>query len=79
MITSSTQKRIIRSTAAYLVENIMEWKKCSRDEAVEILMETTVYEALSNVETELYLESRESVLDRLQEEFAGKAESLMAI
>ena len=56
----------------------MEWKKCSRDETVKILMETTVYEALSDVETELYLESRESVLDRLQEEFAGKAESLMA-
>ncbi len=63
----------------FCVELVMEWKKCSRDEAVEILMETTVYEALSDVETELYLESRESVLDRLQEEFAGKAESLMAI
>jgi len=79
MITSSTQKRIIRSTAAYLVENIMNWRQCSRDEAVEILMETTVYETLSDVETELYLESRESVLNRLQEEFAGNTESLMAI
>ena len=79
MITSSEQNRIIRETSAYLVEKIMEIKKCSRDEAVELLMETTLYEALTDPSTELFLESRESVLDAMKEEFEGRPEVLMML
>ena len=79
MITSSEQNRIIRETSAYLVEKIMEIKKCSRDEAVELLMETTVYAALTDPSTEVFLESRESVLDSLKEEFEGRPEALLLL
>ncbi|MBR1508785.1 MAG: hypothetical protein IJ619_12375 [Eubacterium sp.] len=79
MITSSEKNKIIRETAAYLVGKIMEIKNCSRDEAVEVLMETTVYAALTDPSTELFLESRESVLNTLQEEFDGRPESLIEI
>ena len=35
------------------------------------MIKTTVYEALMDADTDLYLESRESVLDILKEELAG--------
>ena len=52
---------------------------CSRDEAVQILIKTVTYEALMDVETELYLESREAVLDILNEEFAGNPYRLLVV
>lgn len=76
---SSDQNRIKRSIAVYLVEQITQIKKCSRDQAVGILMQTTVYDALMDTETELYLESKESVLDILKEELAGNPYRLLAI
>ena len=79
MITSAEQKKVMRSIASYLVEYIMGEKHCSRDEAVMILMQTTVYEALMDAETELYLESRESILDTLKEEFAGNPYRLLEL
>lgn len=71
MVTSADQKRVTRNIAAFLVERLMEIKNCSRDEALEIILKTTVYEALMDPSTELYLESREAVLDILKEELAG--------
>ena len=35
-MTSSDQNRVIRSIAAYLVEQIMIMRSCPRDEAVEL-------------------------------------------
>ena len=57
----------------------MNEKGCSRNEAVELLIKTTVYEALMDEETDLYLESRESVLEILKEELAGNPYRLLAV
>ena len=79
MSTGINKKRVMRSIAAFLVEYIMSYKGCSRDEAVEFLIKTTVYEALMDEETDLYLESRESVLDILKEELAGNPYRLLVV
>ena len=76
---SADQNRVIRSIAVYLVEQLMQLKNCSRDEAVSILMQTTVYEALLDTETDLYLESRESVFDILKEELGGNPYRLLVV
>ena len=79
MITGADQKKAMRRIASFLVENIMIEKNCSRDEAVEYLIKTTVYAALMDEETELYLESREGVLDILREELAGNPCRLLEV
>lgn len=78
-MTCTEQNRVIRSIAAFLVEQLIEMKKCSRDEAVATLMQTTVYEALMDPETELYLESREAVMDILRSELAGDPYRLLIV
>ena len=78
MITSADQKAM-RNIAVFLVEYIMEDKGYSRDEAVEFLMKTTLYAALMDEETDLYLESRESILDILKEELAGNPYRLLVV
>jgi len=79
MITSAGQKKAMRNIAVFLVEYIMKDKGYSRDEAVEFLMKTTVYAALMDEETDLYLESRESILDILKEELAGNPYRLLVV
>ena len=79
MITGADQKKAMRSIAAFLVEYIMNDKGCSRDEAVEFLIKTTVYAALMDKDTDLYLESREAVLDILKEELAGNPYRLLEV
>ena len=69
----------MRNIAVFLVESMMNEKGCSRNEAVELLIKTTVYEALMDEETDLYLESRESVLEILKEELAGNPYRLLAV
>lgn len=78
-MTSTEQNRAIRSIAAFLVEKLIVMKKCSRDEALAILLQTTVYEVLMDPETDLYLESRESVMDILTEELAGNPYRLLLV
>lgn len=78
-MTSTEQNRMMRRIAAFLVEQLIEMKKCSRDEALVILMQTAVYEALMDPETDLYLESRESVMDILTEELAGNPYRLLLV
>ena len=79
MITGADQKKAMRSIAAFLVEYIMNDKECSRDEAVEFLIKTTVYAALMDEDTDLYLEPREAVLDILKEEVAGNPYRLLEV
>lgn len=79
MITGADQKKAMRSIAVFLVEYIMNDKGCSRDEAVEFLIKTTVYAALMDADTDLYLESREAVLDILKEELAGNPYRLLQV
>ncbi len=79
MITSADQKKAMRNITVFLVEYIMKDKGYSRDKAVEFLMKTTVYAALMDEETDLYLESRESVLDILKEELAGNPYRLLVV
>ena len=79
MIRGADQKKAMRNIATFLVEYIMNDKGCSRDEAVEFLIKTTVYEALMDEGTELYLESREAVLDILKEELAGNPYRLLEV
>ncbi len=43
------------------------------------MIKTTVYEALMDEGTELYLESREAVLDILKEELAGNPYRLLEV
>ena len=78
-MTSTEQNRVIRNIAVYLVEQLMQMKNISRDEAVGILMQTTVYDALMDPETDLYLESREAVMDILREELAGNPYRLLVV
>ncbi|MBP1567929.1 MAG: hypothetical protein J6U36_04730 [Oscillospiraceae bacterium] len=79
MVSTLISKKSMRCIAAYLVEYIMNDQGCSRDTAVALLLKTTVYEALMDEETDLYLESREAVLDILKEEFAGNPYRLLDI
>lgn len=79
MITDASQKKAMRNIATFLVEYIMNDKGFSRDEAVEFLIKTTVYEALMDEGTELYFESREAVLDILKEELAGNPYRLLEV
>lgn len=79
MVTSADQKKAIRNITVFLVEHLMEMKKCSRDEALEILLKTTIYEALMDPTTELYLESREAVFEILKEELAGNPYRILEI
>ena len=79
MITGANKKKAMRNTAVYLVDYIMKEKGYSRDEAVEFLIKTTVYEALMDEDTELYLESREAVLDILKEELDGNPYRLLDV
>ncbi|MBQ0099960.1 MAG: hypothetical protein KBS39_00430 [Lachnospiraceae bacterium] len=78
-MTSTEQNRTIRNISAYLVEQLMKMKNCSRDEAVNLLIQTTVYEALMDTATDLYLESREAVFDILKEELAGNPSKLLML
>ena len=79
MITSADQKKAMRNITVFLVEYIMKDKGYSRDEAVVFLMKTTVYAALMDEETDLYQESRESILDILKEELAGNPYRLLVV
>lgn len=79
MILSSHQKKAMKDIASYLVENIMIIKKCSSNDALELLLKTAVYTALMDPETELYFESREAVLDMLKEELNGNPLGLLNI
>ena len=79
MLTGAEQKICMRNIATFLVEYLMKAKSCSRDEALETLLKTTVYAALMDPETDLYLESRESVLDILKEELAGNPYRLLEL
>ena len=71
MIKQCDIKKVVRIISAYLVEELMKYKNITRDEALELLMQTTCYEALMDSETELYLESKEAVWDILKEELLG--------
>lgn len=73
------QNQVIRNIAFYLVEQYMMDNNCSKEEALNTIIQTTVYEALMDPETELFLESRESVYDILKEEFAGNPQRLLML
>ncbi len=77
MVEQARIKKVMRIIAAYLVENLMQYKNISRDEAVILLMRTTCYMALMDPETELYAESREAVWDILKEELEGNPYRLL--
>ena len=79
MVTVTDQKRAMRNIASFLVEYIMNDKEISRDEAVEFLIRTTIYAALMDEDTDLYLESKESILDILKEELSGNLYRLLEI
>ena len=79
MVKQSEIKKVIRITSAYLVEELMRYKDITRDDALEMLMQTTCYEALMDPETELYLESKESVWDTLKEEITGNTYRLLVV
>lgn len=78
-MSSSVQNQMIRSIAVYLVEQYMIKNNCSKEEALNVIIGTTVYEALMDPETELYLESRESVFDILSEELTGNPQRLLVL
>lgn len=70
-------KSVTRKQAVYLVEQLMTIKHCSRDEALEVLIQTSVYEALMDPETDLYLDPREALLDRLKDELNGNPNAIL--
>ena len=77
MVSSAAKKRAIRSLSAYLVERLMTEKNLSRDTALETLMKTLLYEMLMDPETDMYLESRESLWEYLTDEMNGNPEKLL--
>lgn len=79
MMTETDINRAINSITVFLVNTIMEQKKCTQEEAVELLMKTVVYEALMDKETMLYCESKEAVADRLLKEIQDNMPDLLAI
>lgn len=72
-------KKVMRIISSYLVEKLMNYKNISRDEAVELLMQTSSYEALMDADTDLYLESKESVWNILKEEIDGNPCGLLVV
>lgn len=70
-------KSVTRKQAVYLVEQLMTIKRCSRDGALEVLMQTSVYEALMDPETDLYLEPREALLEMLKDELNGNPNAIL--
>ena len=79
MVQQSKIKKVIRITFEYLVEKLMKYKAITRDDALEMIMQTACYGALMDPETDLYLESKESVWDILKEELAGNPYRLLVI
>ena len=77
MVSRKEKKRAIRSLSAYLVERLMTEKNLSRDTALETLMKTLLYEMLMDPETDMYLESRESLWEYLTDEMNGNPEKLL--
>ena len=78
-IKRSEIKKTVRMISVYLIEKLMAHQNISRDEAVELLMRTSCYEALMDSETDLYLESKEAVWDILKEEIDGNPYRLLVV
>lgn len=79
MAKGAVENRIIRNMTTFLVENLMKKNNCSRDDALTLLMKTSTFEALMDIETDLYLESKESVWHILSEELAGNYDALLVV
>jgi len=77
MISDENRKRVIEKMSAYLVERLMSEKNLSRDIAGETLKKSLLYEMLLDSETDMYLESRESLWEYLTDEMNGHPEILL--
>ena len=77
MISDENRKRVIEKMSAYLVERLMSEKNISRDIAGETLKKSLLYEMLLDSETDMYLESRESLWEYLTDEMNGHPENLL--
>ena len=77
MISDENRKRVIEKMSAYLVERLMLEKNLSRDIAGETLKKSLLYEMLLDSETDMYLESRESLWEYLTDEMNGHPENLL--
>lgn len=77
MISDENRKRVIEKMSAYLVERLMSEKNLSRDIAGETLKKSLLYEMLLDSETDMYLESRESLWEYLTDEMNGNPEKLL--
>lgn len=77
MISDENMKRVIEKMSAYLVERLMSEKNLSRDIAGETLKKSLLYEMLLDSETDMYLESRESLWEYLTDEMNGHPENLL--
>ena len=77
MISDENRKRVIEKMSAYLVERLMSEKNLSRDIAGETLKKSLLYVMLLDSETDMYLESRESLWEYLTDEMNGHPENLL--
>jgi hypothetical protein len=77
MISDENRKRVIEKMSAYLVERLMSEKNLSRDIAGETLKKSLLYEMLLDSETDMYLESGESLWEYLTDEMYGHPENLL--
>ena len=77
MISDENRKRVIEKMSAYLVERLMSEKNLSRDIAGETLKKSLLYEMLLDSETDMYLESRDSLWEYLTDEMNGHPENLL--
>ena len=77
MISDENRKRVIEKMSAYIVERLMSEKNLSRDIAGETLKKSLLYEMLLDLETDMYLESGESLWEYLTDEMNGHPENLL--
>ena len=69
----------IQTLTFYLVRYIHQYKKCTSEQALQILMKTVTYETLNDKNTKLFCESKEYISDMLKSELEGNIENWMKI
>lgn len=75
MITNVQIQASLETITEYLISQIMNIKKCNKEQAFIILTNTSTYDVLMNKKSELYAESPQYVFSMLEDEFNNDFES----
>ena len=69
----------IQMLTFFLVKYIQEKNGCSQEQALQCLMQTVTYETLIDKNTKLFCESKEYVLDMLNNELSNNVTDWMKV